>query len=226
MANFPNWTFTVSSGVKASSAAKALVTNYNLMESSLRQAMGAMPSIEAHRRALQSDDGTLSSGAYSHFYLGGISASQHHGKLHGTTHITSVDPIPVASAAGNGVMSSSMFVKLSGLSSTSNKKPIIAGRYVGTYNHITEAPPASQFVNLGFTPRLVKVQHETAAIGMWEVYNGCATVWFHAVTGAAVDAHYMQGGASTISIVTNGFTVFSTYCNQNTVNYYFMAIGV
>ena len=223
MANFPNWTFTVSSGVKASSAAKALVTNYNLMESSLRQAMGAMPSIEAHRRALQSDDGTLSSGAYSHFYLGGISASQHHGKLHGTTHITSVDPIPVASAAGNGVISSSMFVKLSGLSSTSNKKPIIAGRFVGNY---TGTSPASQFVNLGFTPRMIKVQHQESAIGMWEVYNGCVTVWFHAVTGASVNGHYMQGGASTISIVTNGFKAVSTYCNQNGVNYYFMAVGV
>ncbi len=227
MPNFPSWSLTVTAGLRASAVARQLVTNYNLMESSLRQAMGAMPNIEAHRKAVQADGGSVASGFYSHFYLGGITASQHHDKHHGTTHITSVDPVPVASANGNGLMSSTLHAKLDTLA-TGNIKPIIVGWYVGGY---ASAALTSQYVNLGFTPAMLKIQHKESTMGMWEAYNGEPFAEYHSVSilgtsGGNPVKHKVVSGVHTVKIVTNGFKVYSTFCNKNVATYYFLAVGI
>jgi len=236
MPNFPSWSLTVSAGLRASVVARQLVTNYNLMESSLRQAMGAMPSIEAHRKALQTDSGSVASGAYSHFYLGGITASQHHDKNHGTTHITATDPVPLASAGRNGLISSTLQAGLGTIKAWSDK-PVAVGRYVGNYISGTSV---SQLINLGFRPVLLKVQHKSTAHGMWETYGGQAfpyEVWYHSVStrgtyeGNNIKHSYLSAGAvKTIRITnknqsTQGFRVYSTLCNKNAVTYYFLAVG-
>lgn len=220
--NFPIWTFTVSSGTKASTAVKALVTNYNLMESAVRIAMGAMPSLEAYRKSLQQDNGNLSSGGISHTRLCNITASQHHTKLHGTTHITITDAIPMASTNSDGLMSSTQYQKVSNIASNAPKKPIAVGHYIG---NALGAGSASKYINLGFTPSLVKIMKKSDSIGSWEAYNGTATVYHHAVTLPTEAGHYKMSAASTVQIIANGFKVVSYWCNQATATYFFVAFG-
>jgi predicted metalloprotease with PDZ domain len=112
MANFPNWAQTVTSGMKSSTIMRLIITNYILLQSQIRNAIGAYGSFDNYMKAMYTSAGYLIPDSIQHDVIKNITASQHHTQHHATTHITATDPIPIGSSTKHGLISTTKYIRL------------------------------------------------------------------------------------------------------------------
>lgn len=218
LASFPHWTQTVSTGTKSSTVFRAIITNYALMQSNLRKAMLPYESMEAWTKSVIVSNKSVT-GLISHNDIT-ITASQHHKKLHGTTHVTATDAIPLTTSTKHGLLSTTNYRKINTISTNANYRPIVVGKYIANY------PTASQTINIGFRPRYVKIFRGTVTAGnaqVFEIIDGNVKVITHEVSTYA----HRLNPASHIAINANGFIARGS-CHYGAVganNYFYLAMG-
>lgn len=217
-AQFPHWTQTVSTGTKSSTIFRAIITNYALMQSKYRDAMLPYESMEGFIKGF-SVTNRIVTGIILHDDIV-KTASQHHNKLHATSHITATDMIPLATSTVAGLMSTTQYNKLKTVASNANYRPINVGRFTGTFNNPNFV---SQTITLNYRPRYIKIFERGLVSQLTKVYekiDGNAKIIVHQVSTLA---HPTRTG-SNIVINNTGFKA-KWGCNSVGFVYYYLAMG-
>lgn len=215
MANFPNWSpASAAATTVASTFSRDLQSNLVLIQSALKGAMGAARSLEEYTRITLADDGGIGSGALVHGYVTGVTASQHHSKLHGSAHIDGTDNIPVATTATKGLMTSTQYQKLSNVISNATYNPAVASTYTGT-------TAGSLVVTVGYQLNWITIWQVGSGGVSWETIRGHSFVLRHVIT--SVVPHRFDSIATRISILTTGFKAKGSL-NVTNVQYRYMAV--
>ena len=219
-ASFPHWTQTVSTGTKASTVFRTIITNYALIQSNLRKTMLPYESMEGLIKSFSVTNQSIS-GLLSHEDIV-RTASQHHKKLHATSHITATDMIPLATSTANGLMSTTIFNKQKTISSNANSRRINVSNYIGNGNF---TPPwVSKSITLGWRPRYIKIFQQNTNAGLplhaiFEKIDGNAMVIKHKVSTLA-----HQAIAGSMLVINNtGFKVYNS-CNVTYWKHIYLAM--
>lgn len=210
---FPSWTpTTITSGIHASTIVRELITNYIAIQTNLSKIRGALADYNSYNKTYYTSTGYVITGGLSHFYLSGVTASQHHNRLHGTSHVTATDPIPIASASANGLMSTSQYAKINTISTNASHNPLKVSKYIGNNRYV------SKYISLGWLADSVKVLMGSNAHIMWELNR----------THLKTHKHYHLGHSyyplsSSLTIRATGFSAIGS-CNITNLTYYFLAL--
>ena len=243
MADFPNWNpaTAVASIYCSAGWVSTFQDNLSSFQTAMRDAMGTFSTLASYLHVEQATGGGFES--LYHASVLGVTASQHHNKLHATSHITGAsDAIPVASANTRGLMGSAQFVKLSNvvasatknrfsLSSYTGRASAVTGEYQGAwqrseYQGAWQAQESGgggvQTVSLGWQPDMVIIWKTGSDSTSFEYIYGADNVIHHTLT-AGTGAHSCRAAASLIQTNANGFTVKGS-CNATSIAYKYWAI--
>ncbi len=225
MANFPNWTQTVTSGMQASTIMRLIITNYILLQSQVRNAMGAYSNFEGYMKAMFSSTGHLLPETLQHDIIKNITTNQHHTKFHATSHVTATNAIPIATSTKPGLISTTLYKKVYNTVSNANARPITVSSYTGNGSNLS--------IVLGYKPRYMKI-FQTTSRGFvfdipWASKTGIGvprhgTKHKSLAPGSASGAHHHALNTQFVTCGTSGFTVYVS-ANVNLAHYNFLAIG-
>ena len=203
MAQFPHWTQTVSTGTKSSTVFRAIVTNYALMQSNLRKSMLPYESMEGFIKGFSVTNRIVTS-SISHDDII-KTASQHHNKLHATSHLIGTDSISLATSTVAGLMSTTQFNKQETIATMANSRKIKVSKYIGNWDPLTSTQFISLAISLNFRPRYIKIfrsgSHSVSSV--YELIDGNAKVIKHQASTLA----HKPVAASHIVVNNTGFTV-------------------
>jgi hypothetical protein len=225
MANFPNWTLTVTSGMKASTIMRMIATNYSLLQSQLRSAMGAYSNFEGYMKSAFASNGALLPETLSHDIFSNIATNQHHLKFHATSHVNGVDNIPIVTSTKPGLISTTLYKRIYETVSGATPRPITVSSYTGS--------GGDKYIALGYRPKYVKI-FQTGSVGsvidapQIQIRRGAELCVRHkviTVTNILMSAaHTIQDETYYVTNGTSGMTVHGS-ANVNLAHYNFLAIG-
>ncbi len=213
MADFPNWAkVTAASGTWVSAGwATNVMVQASLAQARLKEAAFTFSSLASFLNTGQGTQGYIT--GIHHVSIAGVSASQHHARLHAGTHLSGGDdPLPYASAGRSGLITAGAYSKINSLENRATWIRESGSSYVGA------TVAASQFISLGWAPLYVKLL-ESGSTGhqwTWITRNWRLTKHIFAAD------HQFRPASLFISTDVNGFWVRSS-CNRNGIKYFLYA---
>lgn len=155
MAKYPSYIATLSPvtnrTIYGTAIAKELQNELLAIQADYASTIGSYGSLASYFSIIYTPGGNIKYHAISHPAIGNITASQHHNKIHGTSHVTGTDPIPLSSSERKGLMTPDQLYVLKTAQSNATSIRMHSGTYVGT---------GAQFYNsiyLGFMPTFVRI---------------------------------------------------------------------
>jgi len=185
----------------------------SLMQQQIKSAMWSKSTLGQFLHVQQDNAGNFAS--LHHASLLGITASQHHNRIHATSHYPGAsDPIRLATSGRDGFMNTTHYKKVSSLVASGTRNAFKASKYVGA--------GASRQVTLGWQPDFVKVWQAGSQGRAFEwMWSGAAVIIHGFAPGTG--AHEQVTAALQMSTAVSGFTVRGS-CIVADATYLFWAI--
>lgn len=220
MANYPITVATLpavhSRTIFGTALVKTWVSEMMAFQKDYVSTIGSFGTLASYYSVIRDATGNIKVDVVSHGAVVSQSASQHHNRIHGQSHLSS-DAMRFSQdgyAYYKGIMSKQQFSKVAGMASGSN-----TGRQDGGYyNGI--ASDQWTVVAIGYRPKYLSMMMRAANSRVYEFYD--RTTWIFAIENdnATLDFDILN----TINFCSTGFKVYGDF-NRPDRTYYYLAIG-
>lgn len=193
------------------------VTELMALQRDIASTLGSFSTMASLFSISRKRDGTFKPYMLSHGMVYNVSASQHHNKLHASTHY-GMDIIRDSNDSQKGLMTISQRNRLNSFASNATKDYTGKGSYAGL-NWST------QDIALGFRPKFVTIfdQNISYSIDAIRISDTVKSEIVHYYPVSAGNAHIDDvGGGTYVSFIANGFRVWGAFNTSNTFHYFYI----
>jgi hypothetical protein len=193
---------------------RAWVTEMIALQSEYNNTRGGVSTLAALLGTARSPSGALKSFTASHGVLKGITSSQHHNRLHGSSHQAS-DAIRLSKIGAvyqTGLLTTTQYKKLTDISSNATRTYATAGFVAGdglSHKHYV----------IGFQADFIEVIFVDQAVTGWYASNMVNYNADRIIHG--LESHYFNTGVTSFGIYSDQFQLFNTYNDVADIGNYF-----
>ncbi len=223
MAKYPNSIATLSAvgnrTIFGTTLVRSWVTELIAVQADYNNVRGSASNLATFLNTARKPDGSFKLFQATHGVLKGVTASQHHNKIHGTRHQTS-DAIRLSKIGATyqtGLMTTTQFKAVNSRSSTATRTFASSGWVEGNGDTFKS-------YDIGFYPDFLEVQFSNIGFMLWRASSPATDKIHHASVNAVSNkSHIFTAGATGLTLTGDGFQV-RTWLNNNGRDGYFFAI--